>query len=244
MIQLNLLPDIKKKAIKAKRIRAQVIGGSVLVALASGGVLALALFYVYAAQPIQILFARNDIKDQSEKLLAENDTQKYLTLQNQLSAMPGLYDNKIISSRLMDFLPIINPQPPHDISITALTLTSESNGLSFQGYANSFEALGVFVETLKQADLLYVQIDSEDATSNKEKLFSEVYLDSSAMAKVNDKSMVSFSIRTTYSTNAFSSQIKDVRVEVPSVANSRSADRLVKEREVVFSEAKEQVEGQ
>lgn len=235
MIQLNLLPDIKKQVIKAQRMRLKVIATSVSIAVVSGGVLALAAFYVYAGQPLQIMFARGDIAKYSEELQRKTDAKKYLTLQNQLAALPALHENKLVDSRLMTFLPLLNPQSPHDVNLSSLSLRAESTTLTFSGTANTYEALGVFIDTLKYADLAYTPVE-DGASQAKTKLFTSVSLESSSLSRVRDEQVVAFTVSGVYSEYAFSNKVKNVSVQIPPVANSRSADQLTVGSDNVFNQ--------
>src|SRR5438552_6596147 len=107
VIQLNLLPDIKKEFVNAQKTRALVISSSIIVTLAAIGLSILLFVYVTFLQQFQITLATSDIKSKEQQLNGITDLGKYLTIQNQLASLPDLHANKGIYSRLLNFLPVL-----------------------------------------------------------------------------------------------------------------------------------------
>ena len=220
MIQLNLLPDLKKEYLKSQKTKAFVMKCSVLTAIASFGITILIALYAFFGQQLQISLISNDIKDKTSKLNSISDVGKYLTVQNQLQALPALHAGKGIYSRLLDILPIINPSSPNNVKLSTLQLAITNNAIALTGTTATFQALNVFVDTLNNAQFSYKQSGSTATTTDK--VFTSVVVDTSSLAQVNGKKIVSFSIQTTYNPAVFDSANSDVTASVPNINTTPS----------------------
>lgn len=219
MIQLNLLPDIKKEFINAQKTRALVMSSSILVTIVAVGLAVLMFVYVTFLQQLQITLATNDIKDKEKQLNSVQDLSKYLTVQNQLAALPELHANKGIYSRLLSFLPVLNPNAPNNVTLTKLQLVSLDKQVNFTGSTASFESLNVFVDTLRNAEVTYKDSSSQQ---QKSKMFETVTVQSSNIDKLNGKSSVSFTVIAQYVEPAFDAHNTDVTASVPNIKTSQS----------------------
>lgn len=218
MIQLNLLPDIKKEFIRAQRARNAVISASILTILISIGVVVVAALYVYAGQTIQIALANGDISSQTQQLKKISELDKYLTIQNQLSALPTLHKDKTIYSRLFDYLPILNPSAPNNMTLASLQVDEEQGTVLFTGTSPNFEALNVFKDTLQNAEVKY-QADGSDKTI---KLFSKVIVEAATLGRTNNQLLVNFSIRGTYDDVVFAASTTNAQINVPNIQTTQS----------------------
>jgi hypothetical protein len=149
MIEINLVPDVKQELIKAQRVRASVISVAILVGMAAVGVVVLLAIWVFAVQTARSVLTDNTIKSESEKLSSVEDVGNTLTIQNQLSKLPAMHDNKSIDSRLFDILTTINPSEPNTVAITNVALDSEAKTIQLEAQAkNGYPALEVFKKTI------------------------------------------------------------------------------------------------
>lgn len=219
MIQLNLLPDIKKEYINAQKTRALVMSSSILVTIVAVGLAVLMFIYVTFLQQLQITLATNDIKEKEKQVNSVTDLSKYLTIQNQLAALPELHANKGVYSRLLSFLPVLNPNAPNNVTLTKLQLVALDKQVNFTGSTASFESLNVFVDTLRNAEVSYKDQSSEQ---QKSKMFESVMVQSSNIDKLNGKSTVSFTVIAQYVEPAFDAHNTDVTASVPNIKTSQS----------------------
>ena len=225
MIQLNLLPDIKKEFINAQKTRALVMSTSIIVTLVAVGLSVLLFVYVTFLQQLQITLATNDIKSKEQQLNGVQDLGKYLTVQNQLSALPDLHASKGLYSRLLSFLPVLNPIAPNNIQLSQLQLTSNDKLVSLTGQTASFESLNVFVDTLRNAQVTYKDSSSQQQTSN---MFDSVVVQSSAIDKSNGGNKVSFTVRATYLDPVFDAHNTNMTASVPNIKTSQSVTQSPK----------------
>lgn len=222
MIQLNLLPDVKKEYLKSQKTKALVVSSSILVTIGALGVTLVLFLYVSFGQQLQLFLLDNDIKDRTGQLNAVADLSKYLTIQNQLKALPDLHNGKGIYSRLFDFLPVFNPNAPHNVKIATLQLISSDaeKTIVLTGTTANFESLNIFADTLTNAQISYKLPGSTEATTDK--VFTAVSVQTSALAQIDNTKAVTFSIATTYNPAVFDARNKEVAVKVPNIITTPS----------------------
>jgi len=222
MIELNLLPDIKKQYIKAIRVRTTIALVSMIVIMTAIAVVIASVGYVYVAQTAIINNRTAEIEKKTAELKRKPNTTLNLTLQNQLEQLPVLHEQKAIYSRVMDMLPILNPVAPNSISLSSLTISNDNKTMTFNGATDTFEALSVFQESLKYTQLTtYTAQDDGRRDDVQSNLFSEVVIESSSLGQVNGKPKVSFVIRTTYTDQAFSYLVDSASITVPQRQSSQ-----------------------
>ncbi len=219
MIQLNLLPDIKKEFINAQKTRAVVMSSSILVTIVAVGLAVLMFVYVTFLQQLQITLATNDIKEKDKQLNSVQDLSKYLTIQNQLASLPELHAGKGVYSRLLSFLPVLNPNAPNNVALTKLQLVALDKQVNFTGSTASFESLNVFVDTLRNAEVAY---KDSSAQQQKSKMFESIMVQNSNIDRLNGKSSVSFTVIAQYVEPAFDAHNTDVTASVPNIKTSQS----------------------
>lgn len=226
MIQLNLLPDLKKEFIKAQKNKSFVVSLSIVTTVVALGLSILMFLYVNVIQNVQINLATDEIKKKSQDLNNTPDLGKYLTIQNQLAALPKLHEEKGIQSRLLGFLNVLNPSPPNNINLLSLQISALDKTMLFVGTSANFEALNIFVDTLKNADVTYIL--PGDPAFRTEKMFNPVLIQSSGLSKVNDKALVSFTVIATYVDAVVGANSDGITVKVPKITTTGSVTRSPK----------------
>lgn len=220
MVQLNLLPDVKKEFLKSQKTKALVMSGSVLVTLGAVAITVLLFIYATFVQQIQINLISDDIKKKSEQVNSIQDVNKYLTIQNQLQALPQLHEQKGNTSRLFTFLPILNPGPPNNVKLSVLNVGTADRSLLLTGTTATYESLNVFVDTLSNAEITYTP--QGGGAGKSEKMFSGVVVQSSGLARVNNATSVSFTVKVTYVEAALDVRNTDVKASVPNIETTQS----------------------
>lgn len=156
MIEINLIPAVKQELIKVQRVRATVISFSILLGLAAIAVVTLLAIYVFAIQTVRVVVADEAIKKGSQQLADVEDLSKTLTIQNQLTKLSVMHDDKKINSRIFDVLFAIIPPAPNDVQISDLAIDSSAGTITMQGQAaNSYAATEVFRKTIEGAKVKY-----------------------------------------------------------------------------------------
>ncbi len=146
MIQFNLLPDIKKEYIKARRTKRLIFTGALIASAASLGVVFLLFLTVQVAQKGNIDDLTKDINTELSSIQSIEDLDNMLTVQNQLNTLPGLHEQKPEVSRLFDYLTQVTPE---DITISTLEMDMATASMSVAGRADSLATVNKFADTLK-----------------------------------------------------------------------------------------------
>ena len=163
MIEINLLPNVKRELLKTRAMRNRVISISFLVGGASiAAVVVLALIFgsQIAAEAVQ----NGVIKDRNDKLMAVEDLNKVVTIQHQLTKINEQHSGKKINSRVFDVVTAVNPVAPNNVSFSDIKVNPESKTITLEGSAvNGYSAL----ETLKKT-ILNTKIQTTDGDKSSE----------------------------------------------------------------------------
>lgn len=222
MIRLNLLPDIKRDFLKAKRDQARVVSFSILAVLVAAGVTVALAVWVYGIQQGWSNLLTQNIKDNVAEVQKITDIDKYVTVQNQLANLSNLHDGKNDFSRLMTILPILNPKSPNNIKLSSINLEDEQHTITMEGQTADFTGLVTFRDILENAQVEY-RASASEAKTVKDKLFSDVKIIDQGMSKTTSgSSVVGFKIVVTYNLAAFKNSSKDVTVTVPKLDTTPS----------------------
>ncbi len=237
MIRLNLLPDIKREFLKARRSQARVVSLAILMSLIAVGLTVAVALFVYGAQAIHKNILTDSIKKNQAELEKISDISKYVTVQNQLGNLSSLHDEKNDFSRLFGFLPILNPKAPNNVRLSNVNIDDESTTIEFQGETTDFNGLVTFRDMLTQAELSYRQTAEGDIT--KSKLFSEIAITEQTMSKAtNGGTVVTFKVVTKYNPVTFKHSTREATVSVPTLETTPS-----KQDSPTFSESTVQPSG-
>lgn len=243
MIQFNLLPDVKIEYIKAQYRKRLAITISVVVSAVFLGLLILLLLFVKVGQTRHMDALTNDIQAGTNKLKENQDIDKILTIQNQLNSLPRLHNDKLISSRLFDYLVQLTP---NQATISDVTLDLEANTLSIKGNADSLSNVNKFADTLKFTNY------KVGGTSPKEgKAFSGVVLTNFTVGSETNSTQpskqVSYEINLSFDPVIFANSMQEdgkpaeVSLIVPKIISTRS--ELGKPDDVLFDSQPQDKEG-
>jgi hypothetical protein len=208
MIQFNLLPDVKQEFIKARRAKRSV---GVIATLSAVGALALLLIMValvHVAQKKHLSDLNKDIDKYSHQLSEVPDLNKILTIQNQLSSLPALHEEKPTVSRLFGYMTQVTPT---DVSLDQVRIDFEAGGVTVLGTADRLETINKFVDTLKFTKF---KVDEGEADKNA---FTEVVLVSFSRDDKGAGLQVTFK----YDPEIFDST-KKISLDVPKIVSTRS----------------------
>ncbi len=163
MIEINLLPNVKRELLKTRAMRNRVISISFLiggVSIATVVVLALILGSQFAAEAVQ----GGVIKDRNDKLMAVEDLNKVVTIQHQLTKINEQHSGKKLNSRIFDVVTAVNPVAPNNVSFSDIKVNPESKTITLEGSAvNGYSAL----ETLKKT-ILNTKVQTTDGDKSSE----------------------------------------------------------------------------
>lgn len=213
MIEINLLPDVKKEFINAQRTRNTVISVAILVSIAAGVVTLLLAATVYGGQTAVMAAQTESIKKKKDELASKPEIDKYLTVQNQLKNIDALHVSKPLYSQAFGYIQALNPAAPNNVVLTTLEIRAEDSRIELAGSARNFEALTVFKTTLESAKLSY-KTRGFDETQNT-RLFDTVSLVDASLRGTDSDSVVNFVIQLYYPAVIFDPATQDAKIEVP-----------------------------
>ena len=163
MIEINLLPNVKRELLKTRAMRNRVISISFLVGGASiAAVVVLALIFgsQIAAEAVQ----NGVIKDRNDKLMAVEDLNKVVTIQHQLTKINEQHSGKKLNSRIFDVVTAVNPVAPNNVSFSDIKVNPGPKTITLEGSAvNGYSAL----ETLKKT-ILNTKVQTTDGDKSSE----------------------------------------------------------------------------
>jgi len=146
MIQFNLLPDVKKQYIKAKKTKRLIMSSSLIVSGVAIAIVVLFVSFVQIGQNKYIKDLTKDIKKETASIQSIDDLDTMLTVQNQLTLLPGLHEQKPQTSRLFTYLSQLIPL---EAPVNSLSLDTEASGLDLKGTADSIATINKLIDTFK-----------------------------------------------------------------------------------------------
>jgi len=205
MVQFNLLPNVKLEYVKTQRTKRLLTSVSLLVSVVSIVVLLLAFVSVDVVQKKSLSDENADIAKYSQQLKSIPNLDKILTVQNQLSTLTGLHDQKPVASRLFDYIAQVTPS---QASLNQLQIDFTQNTMTIGGNAPSLDTVSTYTDTLK-ATLYKI-----NGTGQSTHAFSSVVL--SSFGRTSDGA--SFTIDLNFDPAIFNVK-NDVKLTVPASTN-------------------------
>src|SRR3989338_6856509 len=145
-VQLNLLPQTKMETVRAARNRGLIISAAFLIGAASLAIFLLTLFTVDVVQTKQLSDANKSINETTAQLKKIDNLDKILTIQNQLTTLSGLHQDKHVLSRLFGYLQQVTPS---NIHIGRLVVDFKTDIMNIDGTADTPHSVNTFIDTLK-----------------------------------------------------------------------------------------------
>lgn len=214
MIQLNLLPDVKLRFIKARRAQRLVLVISVLVSAVALGILIVMFVIVDGLQKKNISDLTNNINSEVSKVQSSPSLNKLLTIQNQLKTLPSLEAQEPVASRLFGYL---QQSTPSNISLGHLNFGFNNGQFTISGTAPTIADVNAYVDTL----IFTTYKPSSNASGNGSPAFSQVLLTSYSLPSSDDPS-ASFTITGDFNPAMFNVSSSNVTLTVPSEVTTRS----------------------
>lgn len=214
MIEINLIPDVKRELIKAQRTRSTVVAGTIIVGIVSIAVVVLLAMYVFGVQALRGKLADDAIDKGIKTLKRVDDLPKTLTIQNQLTKISSLNADKKIDSRIFDVLRAIIPPAPNDILISTLLIDSTNSTISMEGQAsNSYVALETFKKIIESAKIKYT--DSSNSAKDPVYLASNISIGKTSYGESSTgQKVLRFSLSFVYAPELFSVATSNMAITI------------------------------
>lgn len=146
MVQFNLLPDVKLEYVKTQRTKRLLTLLSFVVSAGGIALLLISVFTVDVVQKKSLRDLNSDISRYSAQLKSVKDLDKILTVQNQLSTLTNLHDQKPVATRLFGYISQVTPA---QASLSKLTIDFTQNTITVGGSAPSLDVVSSYTDTLK-----------------------------------------------------------------------------------------------
>lgn len=214
MIELNLIPDVKREFIRAKQQQALVITVSVFVGIAAVGVIAV-LGLLIGTQLVRDKLAQDAVNTRYAELQKVDGLSNMLTIQNQLAALSSQNSARTMDSRIFDVLDAINPPAPNNVSFSSVKLNPIDKTISLEGSASGGY---VATDTLKKTILnsYFEYIKAGETTKTKVTLTNAVsILDTHFAQDSNNKTTLQFSMSFVYADDLFANSITGAHILGP-----------------------------
>ncbi|MFV0485051.1 MAG: hypothetical protein ACK5MU_02355 [Candidatus Saccharimonadales bacterium] len=160
MFEVNLVPDIKADMLRKQRASNLVLFICIIVAAATAGVV-LILGSIVGGQNIALANQDKEIlcrseggdekvcKDYGTAVLQFANVNDFLTIQDQMSKLQTVNDNKLLLSRVFGILDVILPAGDEVVNISELSVNLVDTTLNFEAQGDSisnidYKALEVF----------------------------------------------------------------------------------------------------
>lgn len=212
MIEINLIPDVKQEFLRAQRMRNSVVSIAIIACLGAAGLVVL-LSTIVGGQLIKSALDDRTIASENETLQSVEDLNNTVTLQNQLSKLSSMHEEKQVNSRLFDILTAVNPPAPNNVRISSVQLDPEMKTLMIDGSAvNGYAAVEVFKKTILNTSLQY----TEEGEVIKVPLTEMVNISETNYAEDADgRKVLRFILSFTYPDELFSRSIENAKIVSP-----------------------------
>ena len=216
MIQVNLLPDVKREYLHAQQMKHTFTVISILATLTAVILAGILFAYVQFVQPRHRANLQKDIDTGIQELKNKPDGVEMVTVQGVLEQIPGLQDKKMISSKLFDYLVEFTPR---DVSYGEVKLDLDTGTLSLSGQTTTLERANVLANNLKSAQFNY----SLEGKQQNLKPFSNIIFTSLGKTQdATDSRSVGFEISFQIDKKLFDQKLTDTKITVNASAEELS----------------------
>ena len=214
MIQINLIPDVKREYLHARRVRDIAISVSILVSIGAAGVVGIMLLFL-STQAAREYLADRTIDSEYEKLSAVENLAGMVTIENQLSLISQQHANKSMDSRLFSVLQAVNPVAPNQVQFTTVTLNPEAGSLLLEGQtAGGYRAFETLAKTIQNTKITYKNSGDDDDTTSP--IATDVIPGDSNYGIDSDNTRVlRFEMTVMYTVGLFDNTMQELQVIAP-----------------------------
>lgn len=217
MIEINLIPDVKRELLQAEGVRSTVVSAAIVVGIIALGVVLLLTVYIFGVQTIRQAIVDDQISKGGQKLANVEDLTKVLTIQNQLTKIASLNDMKKIDSRIFDMLLAVLPVDANRVQVSGITINADEGSVTLEGQTPSYDALEVFKKTINNAVIAY----KEDNNDQTVRLATDISTTGVSFGENSSGTKVlQFTLSFTYAEELFSPQIAALTFKITGLGNA------------------------
>lgn len=160
MIEINLLPDIKKEALVAKKIRNQVSAISIIASMVGVGAVIIMIVSVFIVQGLIIKDQKTKIDVKFDSFAKYNGVNELLTIQNQLRNLKSMHEKKPATSRVFAIMTQLIKRNNLDIKMTKVATDPHKNQIVMEAYSErGYSELERLKKTIEEARVSYINFN-------------------------------------------------------------------------------------
>lgn len=182
MIEINLIPDVKRELLKAQRARSLVISGAIVTSIAAVGVVVMLSIFLFGVQFARGASLDSQITSKGDELSKVENLSEVLTIQSQLEAISALNSDKIMSSRLFSIISAVTPTGEDGVEFSQINLApagleagsvatvvgpgaqTASGQIRLEGQTRSYDSMEAFKKRIENTSFVYKDGDEEKTT--------------------------------------------------------------------------------
>lgn len=168
MIEISLVPDVKKELLIAQKIRNQISLVAIIIASAVMTLTLILVMFIYIYQ-VQKL---NSLEKEGNRVIQQvsniDGIDQVLTIQNQLNKLDEIHQSKPISSRMFMLMVSLIEGNNLNVTISGLKMNPHNNQIVIEGRTeDGYVVLEKLQKTILDTKVKYELINSEQ-TNNEE----------------------------------------------------------------------------
>jgi hypothetical protein len=158
MIEVSLVPDIKRELLKARRIRNFITFIVVIVTASAVGITIILASTVYIGQAVALNSLHDEAKREYDDLLVQHPgINNALTIQSQLSQISSINSGRYLPSRLFGILDAVLPRGDNQVTISELNFEKASNTLKISAQTKAdYVGLDAFIKTIGRTQYAFI----------------------------------------------------------------------------------------
>lgn len=133
IVEINLLPDIKRELVRTQIMQSRVITVSILVSLSAAAVVVILALTAFLGQGVKLLSLDNNIKDEFTKYEQYPGVDQIITIQNQLANIDATHRDKPITSRLMTVVVSMVKGSNDSVKLSKISFDQSSQTITLEG---------------------------------------------------------------------------------------------------------------
>lgn len=160
MIQINLIPDIKRELLEAQRVRNLVIFVSMVIAIGCVAVVILSLG-ILGGQELLKNANKDSIINNFQKLTSIKDAQKSTNIQSQLNQIDDIKNKAPITSRIID--QIKSALSSDTFKYNEISYNPKSSTITISGFTDGFSKVEALRKTIADTKIIYRKEHNDSA---------------------------------------------------------------------------------
>lgn len=163
MIEINLIPDVKRELLRAQALRNFVIFISIVASIAAVAVIIIVLG-ILGTQELIKSNNKKTIENKFSELTSIEDINESIILQSQLNEIDNIRLSAPNTSRILNQLVVAVTSANPDIKLSTIQYDPETRVMSLEGQVDEFPKVEAFEKTIAETSILFRPRDKQKNT--------------------------------------------------------------------------------